>query len=153
FGVVMEKFNWFGDDPAGNTYRSDVRMPASLVALCAPTGVTPPQLAALVGAWSEPPLGVIGLNLGTPAAYARPFQHVHCYDTDEGIVKLSRHQDDADLPTFTNLWDATERGAVVDIRVGPDRAMLAEKGPPSFYQVLLVETSYGHPKTPARQLL
>ena len=60
-GVVLEKFNWFPGP--SNTYWADARLPASLAGLGSGTlGSLPAEL--LVAAWSEPPIGVVGLEVG-----------------------------------------------------------------------------------------
>jgi hypothetical protein len=74
----------------------------------------------LVTAWSEPPYATIGLGTGTMAAYGRPFQHVHFYEIDNHIRKLS-------LPVaggsryFTYLEDAKSRGSQVQVLMGDAR--------------------------------
>ena len=44
---------------------------------------------AVAAAWSEPPFATIGLGTGTMASYGRPFQHVHYYEIDRQIRRLS----------------------------------------------------------------
>jgi hypothetical protein len=152
-GVIMEKFNWFPDPDSDNTFKSDARMPASLVGFAAsplspgivPTGV-------LVDLWSEPPYATIGLGTGTMADYARPFQHMHYYEIDSHIVRLSsppRFPDDPRQPTdrsvplkqyrdylkiplgernatyFTGLADARARGAELWVLMGDARLRMA----------------------------
>jgi hypothetical protein len=156
-GIVMEKFNWQGQNFQGpeNTYHADARMPASLIGLAAsPMGVALPadQLVAL---WSEPPIATIGLGTGTMASYGRPFQHVHFYEIDSHVRKLS-------LPSagrkqyFTYLTDAKARGCEVQVLMGDARLRMAEPygpydeekekrgkgiggGPDNFYHMMVVD--------------
>lgn len=87
-GRVMELYNWFPG--AQNTYHADARMPASLVGnLMNNVGMTPLPLGELVTLWSEPPYATVGLGTGTMASYGRPFQHVHYYEIDNQIRRLS----------------------------------------------------------------
>src|SRR5262249_40695752 len=137
-GIVLERFNWF-PGPA-NTYWADARLPASLVGLgIAPLGTSNLPLGQLVGAWSEPPVAVVGLYAGTFASYARPFQHVHFYERDGRIRDLS-------VPPagrtayFHYVGDALRRGAEVRVVGGAEREALRQ-GPRRFYRVLLVETT------------
>ncbi|MBI3410766.1 MAG: hypothetical protein HY040_20715 [Planctomycetes bacterium] len=100
-GVVMEKFNWWGhfSGPrapdisslkALNTYEADARMPVSQVgAVVASLGASNLPLGSLVDLWSEPPYAIIGLGTGTMASYSRPYQHVHYYEIDNHIRRLS----------------------------------------------------------------
>ena len=84
-GRVMEKYNWFPGKP--NTFQADARLPAALVG----SGFTEmaPLTSLLVTAWSEPPIATIGLGTGTMASYGRPYQHVHFYEIDNQILRLS----------------------------------------------------------------
>jgi hypothetical protein len=86
-GIVMEQFNWFPGPQ--NTFWADARIGASLLAgATVPFGSPLPadQLAAL---WSEPPYATIGLGTGTMASYARPYQHMHFYEIDNLVRRLS----------------------------------------------------------------
>jgi hypothetical protein len=146
-GVVMEKFNWFHGPE--NTYWSDSRMPASIVAL----GGDP--MSQLVNLWSEPPYAVIGLGTGTMASYARLGQHCHYYEIDNHIVRLSNDVKYKDgRPCFTYLQDAKERGAPVWIYMGDARLKMDEPyeegshpensiqpggGPEKFYHMMVVD--------------
>lgn len=81
-GRVMEKFNW---NSAGkpNTFNADARLPASIV------GSVLDPLAGLVSSFSEPPIATVGLGTGTMASYGRPYQHVHFYEIDNQVLRLS----------------------------------------------------------------
>lgn len=97
-GLVMEKFSWWGamfganltDVSMLNKFQADARMPASLIgAAAAPMGMGNLPVNMLVDLWSEPPFATIGLGTGTMASYGRPYQHVHYYEIDNQIRKLS----------------------------------------------------------------
>jgi hypothetical protein len=132
-GIAMEKFNWF-PGPA-NTYWADSRLPASLAGLGAGQGGLPMDLFA--GLWSEPPCGVIGLEVGEMASYARPFQHVDFFERNPDIVELSLPA--KGHPYFHYAADARARGALLRIFQGEPRPTLTKKGPHAFYHVLVVE--------------
>jgi len=143
-GIVMEKFNWFPGPQ--NTYWADARMPASMVgqaALPLGTGILP--VGQLVNLWSEPPFATIGLGTGTMASYGRPFQHVHYYEIDNHVRRLSLplgkneyYFSKATLPAelpftykdyrenkprtyFNSLKDAINRGSEVEVLMGDAR--------------------------------
>ena len=93
-GQVMEKFNWWhgqGDHRLlQNTYDADARMPASLIGQAvAELGTGTMPLTNFVTLWSEPPYATVGLGTGTMASYGRPYQHVHFYEIDNQILRLS----------------------------------------------------------------
>jgi hypothetical protein len=129
-GRGMERFNWFKDgDPSKerntiNLYRSDARMPASLVGLANSIG-SPLPVDPLVGLWSEPPYATIGLGTGTMASYGRPFQHVHFYEIDNLIKKLSLPPKGGEA-YFTYLQQAKDRGAEVQVLMGDARLRMAQ---------------------------
>jgi hypothetical protein len=155
-GIVMDKMNWFDKDIL-NSYRSDARLPASLIAMGAnPLNLTGIPLEQLVDCWSEPPFATIGLGTGTMASYARPFQHMHFYEIDNHIVRLSLPKG-AGRTWFTYLQGAQKRG--VELRIfmgdarlrmqlpwdsrrvpGPDgREEYAGGGPEGFYHAMIVD--------------
>ncbi len=173
-GRVMRKFNWFNwETDELNNYKSDARMPASLAALAAgPHGFGMPgvlPVAQLGGLWSEPPYATIGLGTGTMASYGRPFQHVHFYEIDNYIRKLSLPLKGGALyefkvdnkvvrtgPFFSYLEDADKRGSIVQVLMGDARLRMAfpyqtyhedrEKrgqgaggGPDNFYHMMVVD--------------
>src|SRR5207248_1692829 len=88
-GLVLQQFDWFGEWKTPNRYSSDARLPVSLLGLTAPLGVPAFPVRTLAGLWSEPAMGVLGLGCGTPASYARPYQHVHFYERGPALTKLS----------------------------------------------------------------
>jgi hypothetical protein len=130
-GMVMKRYDWFPGEP--NTFAADARLPASLIGM----GMDPwGKLACL---WSEPPVGVLGLDVGTIAAYARPTQMVHITERIPAIVKLSL-PDPKGQRHFHYLQDALERGACVKVFDGEPRETIEKHGGEQFYQVLVVET-------------
>jgi hypothetical protein len=134
-GLTLQKFNWF-PGPV-NTYHADARLPASLTALgSSPTMLPTAQLVAL---WSEPPVAVIGMNTGTVASYARPFQHFHFYEPTKEVIELNegKHR------FFHFLPDARSRGAGIQVLHGLPRKQLREHGPEKFYQLMILEACSG----------
>jgi hypothetical protein len=88
-GRVMEKYNWFSEGMP-NTFHADARLPASVVGtLLGDSLSSAGPMGALVSAWSEPPICTVGLGTGTMASYGRPYQHVHFYEIDNQILRLS----------------------------------------------------------------
>ena len=146
-GMVLQQFDWFGEWNTPNRYGSDARLPASLLGLSAPVAghVIPAPL--LSGLWSEPAIGVVGLGCGTVASYARPYQHVHFYERNPAIAKLSLPPP-GETPKFHFVADALKRGALVQVFAGEERETLAKQGPDNFYHVLVVETARAHPDRP-----
>jgi hypothetical protein len=131
-GVVLQKYNWFpGKD---NTYHADARLPASLIAAAAldPCG----QLTNL---WSEPPIAVLGMDVGTLAAYARPTQTMHFIERVPTFVKLSLPAK-GEKRIFHYVQDALDRCANLKVFEGEPRAMIEKHGGENFYQVIVVET-------------
>jgi hypothetical protein len=139
-GRVMEKFNWFPDANSHNTFAADFRIPASLIGVGAPTAPFANFPGGpLVGLWAERPVAVVGLEVGEMASYARPGQFFDIYEHDRGVVQLSLPPKGD--PYFWYVHDARARGANIRLFVGPERRMLAQKGPEAFYQVIVVEIS------------
>jgi len=134
-GLVFQKYNWF-PGPV-NTYHADARLPASLTALGFSPDVLP--MAQLVDLWSEPPVAVIGMNTGTVASYARPFQHFHFYEPTKEVIELN----DGKERYFQFLPDARSRGTQLRIIHGPPRMQLREHGPAKFYQLMILEACSG----------
>src|SRR5262249_14123983 len=79
----------------------------------------------LVGLWSEPPYATIGLGTGTMASYGRPFQHVHFYEIDNLVKKLSLPPRGSEA-YFTYLQQAKDRGAEVQGLMGDARLRMAQ---------------------------
>src|SRR5262249_6562645 len=134
-GMAMERFDWFQKLGAirpsevvdyWNTYKSDARMPASLIGLgAASPGTSTLPIGQLVGAWSEPPYAVIGLGTGTMASYARPFQHMHFYEIDDRVRRYSQPPPGRTL-FFCYANDAVERGAELHVLMGDARLRMAQ---------------------------
>ena len=154
-GVVMEKFNWFsqgGPDYPGNgyfmakqnTYHSDARLPMSLIGSA---GGLDGALSAFVAAHSEPAYATIGLGTGTMASYGRPYQHVHFYEIDNNVRKLS-------LPNpggkqwFNYLQGAMDRGSIVQVRMGDARQRMAKKYAPYWPPEEARQEAYGEIPNP-----
>jgi hypothetical protein len=150
-GLVLERFNWFPGPE--NTFWADARLPASLVGVLAGTvaSIATPY-DALVTLWSEPPVGVLDLGVGTLASYARPWQIMDFYESNPAIKEMSLPMPPA-TEKFTYLEEALQRGAAVRIFEGPERNTLAEKGPEQFYGVLVVDTARSHPDYPSTDRL
>jgi hypothetical protein len=134
-GVVMERYNWFPGKP--NTFYADARLPASLIAA---TGLDPcGQLGQLVNLWSEPPIAVVDIDVGSMASYARPAQTLHYFEPVSAIVKMS-FPDEGKERLFHLVRDALGRGANVTVFEGEPRAMLEKHGGAGFYKVIVVNT-------------
>jgi hypothetical protein len=133
-GRVMEQYNWFPME-SNNVYYADARMPCAVVGqVMSNIGVSALPLGSLVNVWSEPPYATIGLGTGTMAAYGRPFQHVHYYEIDNHIRRLSLPRDqyyhyyDDPKPGkryFTYLDGAIQRGCEVQVLMGDARLRMA----------------------------
>ena len=141
-GRVMEKFNWFPGAP--NTFDADARLPVSLIgSIAADIASAMLPTTALVTAWSEPPIATIGLGTGTMASYGRVYQHVHFYEIDDQIRRLSlltptrlcgSHDDyvkaKQSVPGrqqtyFNYLESALQRGSSVQVMMGDARLRMA----------------------------
>ncbi len=135
-GRVMELFNWFPNSP-DNVYYADARMPAAIVGnLLGDLQAGPLPLASFVNLWSEPPFATIGLGTGTMASYGRPYQHVHYYEIDNQIRKLSlpkksyytyypQEEKPGGKRWFTYLDQAIQRGSDVQVLMGDARLRMA----------------------------
>lgn len=144
-GVIFERWNWgpeYWTWPT-NTWHADARLPASLVGLAladTQTAGALPAAGAFGQVWTEPPIAVVGImGAGVLAAYARPYQFVDFYELSPAIIQMSVPK--AGVAKFTFVEDATKRGANVRIFQGAARRTLEEKGPDSFYQVMVIEPS------------
>jgi hypothetical protein len=137
-GIVMQTLEAAPFPGQENVAQSDVRLPASLIGLGA-TPLASHQMpdATLVGMNSQPPYAVIGMHIGTMAAYAHPFQEIHFFDNNPKIIELSLPKEGT--PHFTYLLDAKQRGAHVKVFQGKERAMVAARAPNGYYQVMVVE--------------
>jgi hypothetical protein len=123
-GLVMEQYNWF-HPREDNVHTADARMPASLVGqLLGNPGAGALPYAAFVDLWSEPPYATVGLGTGTMASYGRPFQHVHYYEIDNQIRRLSLPER-GDTAYFNYLQEAKKRGCEVQVLMGDARLRMA----------------------------
>src|SRR5262245_40340568 len=92
------------------------------------------------------------------ASYARPFQHVHFYEIDDQIRRLSQALPNPTNPYFTYLKGAEKRGANVQVLMGDARQRMAlpyknyddydakkdaqnvpPGGPDNFYHMMVVD--------------
>ncbi|MBL8796347.1 MAG: fused MFS/spermidine synthase, partial [Planctomycetia bacterium] len=79
------------------------------------------------------PLAVIGLGVGTMAAFGRPGQEVDFYEIDATMVRTARN-----AKLFTYLSDAERRGVKVDIVMGDGRLQIA-RAPDGRYGLICVD--------------
>ncbi len=142
-GQAMEQFNWFhGSDDFAS---ADFRFPASLA------GMRPSSM--LCALWSEPPIAVVGMDVGTPAAYAHPGQIMHFYEANSRLAALTFPRLGQD-PLFTFARDAYFRGAIVRHIPGPtQRAILAKNQCDGFYHLMVIELYKESVYTVQRDLL
>jgi hypothetical protein len=115
----------------------DVGLPASLTGLLTARGGM--MGSGLLDLWSQPPVAVIRITAGTYAAYASPLQRIDFYNSTPEIAAFS-------VPAkgkprmFDYIHDAKERGAIIRVIEGDERASLA-KGPRRFYGALFAEVT------------
>lgn len=86
-----------------------------------------------------PPIAVLGMDIGTLAAYAKPGQTIHFTERVPAFVKFSL-PDAGEKRYFTYVQDAMDRGAKVKIFEGEPRAMIEKHGGKKFYRVIIVES-------------
>lgn len=139
-GQVMSKLEWF--PPAGLfDYPSDARMPASLMGTLSAgmmSGSGPLPVSILAGLWSEPAIAVVRLNVGTDAAYCRPFQHIDFYNSSPELQEFSLPR--RGRPVFFGfIKEAKERGCAVHVIEGAERVSLARKAPRNFYSAVFLD--------------
>ena len=135
-GQVMSKFDWFKPAEGLDHDPSDARMAASLLGCLAQSASVPADtLSAL---WSEPAIGVIRLNVGTHAAYGRPLQHIHFYNSTKELEAFSWPSKGQPV-YFGFIQDAKKRGCNVQLFPGDERAILGKKGPKKFYHALFID--------------
>ena len=124
-GTVMEQWNWFPGEQ--NSYRGDVRLPASLIGqIAASICSSSLPVVPLVDMWSEPPFATIGLGTGTMASYARPYQHMTYYEIDEQIRQFSLPDEGREV-RFSFLQGAVKRGVNLEVIMGDARQSLLPK--------------------------
>jgi hypothetical protein len=88
------------------------------------------------GADAKAPIAMLGLEIGTVAAYALKGQKLAFFETDPVFERLFATSD----KYFTYVSDARRRGAVVDIHLG-DRRTKLEEDKDSKYALILVDQS------------
>ena len=124
-GTIMEQWNWFPGEQ--NSFRGDVRLPATLVGqIAASICSSSLPIVPLVDLWSEPPFATIGLGTGTMASYARPYQHMTYYEIDEQIRQFSLPDEGRDV-RFSFLQSAVKRGVNMEVIMGDARQSLDPK--------------------------
>ncbi len=84
--------------------------------------------AARRRAWAKARIAVIGLGVGTLAAYAQPEQRFRFYELDPAVLKLARRH-------FTYLQDSL---APIQVILGDGRLSLARE-PPYIHDVLIAD--------------
>ncbi len=130
-GLALQKLQWFADPV--NVYPSDARLAASLL------GMGGDPLSQFAAVWSEPPVAVLGLGVGTEAAYARPYQTMHFFERNPKLIAASQSAP-GQAPVFHFIRDARQRGAAVAVFPGEHRATFAHHGGRRFYHLIAVET-------------
>src|SRR5439155_25080758 len=119
-------------------------------------------LGQIVELWSEPPYATIGLGTGTMASYSRPYQHMHYYEIDNLVKRLSLRKEwkptityldleTQTAPQFTYLRDALSQGAHIQVLMGDARLRMSMPyenhyanperggGPTNFYYMMVVD--------------
>lgn len=79
------------------------------------------------------PMAVIGLGVGTMAAFGRPGQEVTYYEIDPTMVRIAR-----DPKLFTFLNDAEQRGVKLQIVLGDGRLQIG-RAPDDHYGLIVVD--------------
>ena len=130
-GVVMHKYNWFPGRE--NTYSADLRLPASM------TGMGGDVWGQLANLWSEPPIAVLGMDVATMAAYARPAQVLHFTERVPTFVHLSFPKG-KERRYFHYGQDALDRGAALKVFEGEPREVMEKNSFNEFYQIIVIET-------------
>jgi spermidine synthase len=83
------------------------------------------------------PYAVVGLGIGTLAAYSRPGQVVHFYEIDPAVKRLSLPPE-GETPWFFYLQDALNKGVKLDVILGDGRLKLKE-APREYYQIIVLD--------------
>jgi hypothetical protein len=85
----------------------------------------------------EPPrrVGILGLGVGTLAAYAEPGDHIQFYEINPQVIDFAEKY-------FTYLEDARQRGATVEVHEGDARLVL-ERQPPQNFDLLVMDAFNG----------
>ena len=143
-GIALKKIDWF-PSPL-NLYWADARFPASLVAQVG-NGLP----GVLVNLWSEPPYAILGIDAGSLASFARPYQTVHCIERIPIVVQHSTPSKGKD-PTFTFIRDAKERGACINLEQGELRPTLERKKIQGFYHLMFIQPHKDGERTIQKEL-
>ncbi len=123
-GYVMEPYNWFTGKQ--NTYHSDARVAASLIANLGAMTTFP--MESITPTQTEPPIAIIGLGTGTMASYGRPFGHVTYYEIDDKIRDLSLPPDGKEKERYFKYLDhAQKRGCNVEVIMGDARQAMSAR--------------------------
>ena len=134
-GMAFLKFNWFPGTV--HTYHADARLAASLIGLGC---LGPDHVPFLTAAWSEPPVAIIGMAAGTPAAYARPFQHFDFYEPTKGVIDLNERNADR----FFHFIPDARNEAPPSASCTAHRASNCKKTRPrNFYHLMILESCSG----------
>jgi hypothetical protein len=83
------------------------------------------------------PFAVVGLGIGTLAAYARSGQPLTFYEIDPAVVRLSLPPQ-GQQSYFYYLSDAIKRGVKLDIVLGDGRLSLRD-APKDYYQIIVLD--------------
>ena len=134
-GVILDDIDPFPDDfhKLGLLLVGEVGTPDALgIDLLVILAGAEHEIARLRGA-------VLGMDIGTLAAYAKPGQLFHFTERVPIFVKLSL-PDKGEKRHFTFVQDAIERGAKVKVFEGEPREMIEKHGVDKFYKVIVVES-------------
>jgi hypothetical protein len=102
-----------------------------------PTGPIGEIFTVMKQQQETPPYAVIGLGIGTLAAYSRPGQVVHFYEIDPAVKRLSLPPA-GEKAYFFYLQDALAKGVKLDVILGDGRLKIKE-APPDYYQIIVVD--------------
>jgi SAM-dependent methyltransferase len=81
-------------------------------------------------------VGVVGLGIGTIAAYAQPGDVYHFYEISPNVERVARRW-------FTYLGDAEQRGAKVEVVIGDGRLALERRREPQRYDAIALDAFSG----------
>jgi hypothetical protein len=83
-------------------------------------------------------LGIVGLGVGTLAAYAEQGDSITFYEINPAIIDIADHG-----PWFTYLSDCRARGAKCEIKLGDGRLTLQRELPGNNFHLLALDTFSG----------
>jgi hypothetical protein len=86
----------------------------------------------------RPPYAVVGLGIGTLAAYGRQGQEVHFYEIDPAVLHLSLPPE-GQKAYFFYLQDALKKGVKVDVRLGDGRLVLKKQAKDREYHIIVLD--------------